>query len=242
MPRQKYGKIYEDLKQHIEDGDYPQRSVLPSEHTLIGIYGCSRNTVRRAISDLVAEGYVQSIHGKGVIVIYQPSESAAFDIGQIESLKEAAERLNMPFRTDVIRFTEMVVDERVAKRTGFPVGESVFYIMRARYFNEQAVILDHNWFLKRLMPGLTPEIAAVSVYDYLEHDLGESIVTTRRRLSVESITEVDEVYLDMKEYNCLAVVTSDTYNADGVMFEHTQSRHRPDLFTFNTQAHRRKQK
>ncbi len=240
MPRQKYKKIYEDLKERIENGDYPQGSVLPSEYTLIGIFGCSRNTVRRAIADLVDEGYVQSIHGKGVIVIYRPVESAAFEIGQIESLKEAARRLNMPFRTDVLRFSEIEVDERVAGRTGFPVGESLFYIMRARYFNDQAVILDHNWFLKRLMPDLTAEIAANSVYEYLENDLGETIVTTRRRLTVEGITEVDEVYLDMGDYNCLAVVTSDTYNADGVMFEHTQSRHRPDLFTFNTQAHRRK--
>ncbi len=240
MPKQKYREIYEDLKIHIENGDYPVRSALPPEYTLIGMYDCSRNTVRRAISDLVAEGYVQSIHGKGVIVIYQPVESAAFEIGQIESLKEAAERLQMSFRTEVVRFSEFEVDDKLSRRTGFSIGEKVFYLMRVRYLNDKGVILDHNWFLKRVMPELTPEIAARSVYEYLENELHETIVTTRRRLTVESITEVDEVYLDMGEYNCLAVVTSDTYNADGVMFEHTQSRHRPDLFTFNTQAHRRK--
>ena len=90
------------------------------------------------------------------------------------------------------------------------------------------------------MPDLTPEIASESIYEYLENELGETIVTTNRRLTVEKLTEVDDIYLDIKDYNCLAVVTSDTYNADGVMFEHTQSRHRPDRFTFNTQARRNK--
>lgn len=240
MPGQKYRHIYQDLKQRIEEGTYPSQSALPSEHTLIGIYSCSRNTVRRAIAELAEDGYVQSIHGKGVIVIYQERESAAFDIGQIESLKEAALRLNMSYRTEVIRFSDCIVDEILSKRIGFPVGEEVFYLMRVRYFDGEAVILDHNWFLKRLMPDLTPEIASESIYEYLENELGETIVTTKRRLTVEKLTEVDDIYLDIKDYNCLAVVTSDTYNADGVMFEHTQSRHRPDRFTFNTQARRNK--
>ena len=64
------------------------------------------------------------------------------------------------------------------------------------------------------------------------------IVTTKRRMSVEHATEIDEKYLDLGEYNCLAVITSQTYNGDGVMFEYTQSRHRPDKFVFYTQAQR----
>lgn len=36
----------------------------------------------------------------------------------------------------------------------------------------------------------------------------------------------------------MAVVTSHTYNSDGVMFEYTQSRHRPDYFSFQDNATR----
>jgi GntR family trehalose operon transcriptional repressor len=38
----------------------------------------------------------------------------------------------------------------------------------------------------------------------------------------------------------MAVVTSETYNAAGEMFEYTQSRHRPDMFAFYSVARRRK--
>ena len=54
----------------------------------------------------------------------------------------------------------------------------------------------------------------------------------------EKITEIDEKYLDLRDYNCMAVVTSHTYNSDGVMFEYTQSRHRPDYFSFQDNATR----
>lgn len=43
-------------------------------------------------------------------------------------------------------------------------------------------------------------------------------------MTVEKVTEIDEKYLDLniRDYNCVAVVSSQTYNSDGVMFEYTQ--------------------
>lgn len=238
MPTQKYAQIYFDLKEKIEDGTYPAQEYLPSEYTLIEHYKCSRNTVRRAIRQLANEAYVQSIHGKGVVVIYNKIPRNEFSLGGIESLKEAARRNNKTYRTKVIHFAEFVVDEYLHKKTGFALGEEIIFVQRVRYFDNIAMILDNNWFLKRVVRDLTPGICEDSVYEYMETKLGEVIVTTKRRLSVEHATEIDEKYLDLGEYNCLAVITSQTYNGDGVMFEFTQSRHRPDKFVFYTQAQR----
>lgn len=238
MAAQKYTQIYYDLKKKIEDGIYAEQNYLPSEYTLIEEYKCSRNTVRRAIRQLADNAYVQSIHGKGVVVIYHKTPKNEFSLGGIESLKEAARRNNRTYKTKVIHFADFVVDEYLNKKTGFAIGEELIYVQRVRYFDNVPEILDHNWFLKKIVKGLTPEIAEDSVYEYMEEQLGEVIVTTRRRLSVEPATEVDEKYLDLGENNCLAVITSQTYNKDGVMFEYTQSRHRPDRFVFYTQAQR----
>ena len=71
MPAAKYDAIYRSLREAIEHQEYPYQSTLPSEHQLIQMYDCSRNTVRRAIAQLGEEGYVQSVHGKGVLVLYQ---------------------------------------------------------------------------------------------------------------------------------------------------------------------------
>ena len=83
MPKAKFETIYKDLKQKIESQEYPYQELLPSENTMVDIYGCSRNTIRRAVSELAEVGYVQSLHGKGVRVIYQPVDQASFTIGGI---------------------------------------------------------------------------------------------------------------------------------------------------------------
>lgn len=92
MPRAKYTEIYKDLKMKIESEEYEFQELLPSENTLVQEYDCSRNTIRRAISDLVTDGYVQTMQGKGVRVIFQPVLQTSFTIGCIETFTESAKR------------------------------------------------------------------------------------------------------------------------------------------------------
>jgi len=241
LPKSKYEDIYRNLKQKIESNEFASQELLPSENSLIQIYDCSRNTVRRALSRLVADGYVQTIQGKGVRNIYQPAEKAAFTIGEIESFRESALRNGQKAETKVVLFLEMTADEKISRRSGFPTGSELYYLQRVHYLDGRPLILNHNYFLKEAVPGLTKEIAESSIYNYLENQLHMTIVNSRRIMTVEKITEIDEKYLELnaEDYNCMAVVTSYTYNSQGLMFEFTQSRHRPDSFRFQDNAVRR---
>lgn len=239
MPKAKYDFIYKDLKQKIESGEYEFQELLPSENTLIQTYDCSRNTIRRAIGALVTDGYVQTMQGKGVRNIFQPTLQTSFTIGNIESFKESAARNHLTSRTKVLHFAEITADQKISNKTGFPVGSNLYYIQRLHFLDDKALILNHNYFLKDVVTGLTPEIAENSIYHYLEQTLNISIVSSKRIMTVEKMTEIDEKYLELGDYNCLAVVSSQTFNGDGIMFEYTQSRHRPDYFSFQDNATRR---
>lgn len=239
MPKAKYAEIYKNLKRRIETGEYEFQEMLPSENILIQEFDCSRNTVRRAISDLVADGYVQTMQGKGVRIIYQPAQQTSFTIGSIESFRESTLRNNQKPETKVIHFAELIVDEKISQKTGFNIGDEIYYLQRLHFLDEKALILNHNYFLKRVVSNLTVEIAENSIYDYLENTLGVNIVTSRRIITIEKMTQIDEKYLDLGDYNCMAVVSSQTFNSDGIMFEYTQSRHRPDSFSFQDNATRR---
>lgn len=240
MPKSKFELIYIDIKRKIESQEYNYQDLLPSENTLSGNYKCTRNTIRRAIQSLVSEGYVQTMHGIGVRVIYQPVDQNTFTIGGIESFQESAARNHRESKTKVIQFTELIVDERIAKHSGFPIGTELYYIQRVRYLDGKPLILDINMFLKSLIPNLTKQIAEKSIYEYLENELGMSIVTSKRKVTVERITEIDEKHLELNDYNCLAVISNQTYNSDGILFEYTKSRHRPDYFSFQDTATRKR--
>ncbi|HIZ47900.1 MAG TPA: trehalose operon repressor [Candidatus Gemmiger excrementavium] len=240
MPKAKYEAIYRSIKKKIEAQDYAYQSLLPSENTLILQYGCSRNTVRRALADLIDDGYIQPIQGKGVRVIYQPVGKTTFIIGGIETFQETARRNRLHAVTRVVRFESVTADEAFAARSGFWPGDALWAVERVRYLDDKALILDVNYFLQDLVPGLTADIAARSIYEYIESVLGMQIVTSKRKMTVEHATTRDEELLDLDGYDCVAVVTNQTFNADGIMFEYTQSRHQPDYFCFQDIATRRK--
>ena len=240
MPKAKYEGIYRSIKKRIEAQDYPYQSLLPSENTLIEEYACSRNTVRRAIAELTTDGYVQAMQGRGVRVIYQPVGKTTFTIGGIETFQETAHRNRLRAVTKVTRFDTIQADERLAAQSGFSVGAELWAVQRVRYLDGKALILDINYFLKEFVPGLTAEIAAHSIYDYIENVLGMQIITSKRRITVEHATAQDEALLDMDDYDCVAVVTNQTFNSEGLLFEYTQSRHQPDYFSFQDIATRKK--
>ncbi len=238
MPKNKYDAIYQVLRNRIQDGVYPFQQLLPSEAMLTGEFQCSRNTVRRAIELLSAEGFVQSVHGKGVIVIYKAEKHSIFSLNRIESFTEAALRNHLNYRTEILLFLELKTDAHIHRRTDFPVGCDIYYVQRLRYIDDIPLIIDHNYFRKDVVAELTEELAKGSVYAYLEEQLGVIITTTKRVIRVDPITEHDEMYLHLEGCNCVAAVNNSTYNSDGVMFEFTQSRHSPKYFEFHEVSRR----
>lgn len=238
MPKSKYDTIYQVLRERIENGTYALQQLLPSEAHLTNEFACSRNTVRRAIRMLSAEGFVQSVRGKGVVVIYESGRQSVFSLNRIESFTEASTRNKRNYKTRILLFSELTTDSHIHRRTGFPIGCEIYYIQRLRYIEDVPLIMDHNYFRKDIAIGLTKELAQGSIYAYLEQELGVTITTTKRIIRVEPITEHDETYLQLDGCNCVATVNNSTYNSDGVMFEFTQSRHSPKCFEFHEISHR----
>ncbi|MGV9636603.1 GntR family transcriptional regulator [Nocardia rhamnosiphila] len=58
-------KVSRELRQGIAAGDYRGGGKLPTEAELAQRYGVSRQTVRRAFQDLVADGTVYRVPGRG---------------------------------------------------------------------------------------------------------------------------------------------------------------------------------
>ena len=231
-----YYEIFEDLRERIESGEFAYQSYIPSESVLVEEYECSHNTLRKALSVLRLHGYVQPIQGKGVLVIWKPDTFARFVLGDIETFAEACERNGLQAHTTVRSFAQIVCDSHVAAMTGFGVGDHLYRVERVRHMNGSALIYDINYFLESAVPGLTPAVVEDSVYQYVEGTLGMQISTSKRTVKIEHVTPADRLALDLLDYSMVAVVISQTFNSEGVHFETTFSRHRPDFFTFHDTA------
>lgn len=159
MPKAIYEGIYREIRSRIINRTYAFQEMLPTEAELTAEFGCTRNTVRRALSMLADQMFVQPIHGKGVRVIWLKGETDMLGaLEEVESFGEFAKRNNAVASTEVKSFEHLICTEQLSRRLGFKVGEELIRVVRVRSLNGSARQVDHGYFLESIAKGLTPRL------------------------------------------------------------------------------------
>ena len=84
MPKQVADEVVAQLRNRIEAGEWDATGRLPPERVLAEEFGFARNTVRRAVALLEAEGLVNRQVGRGTYLTKPDSDSFA---GVVERIK-----------------------------------------------------------------------------------------------------------------------------------------------------------
>lgn len=230
MNKNIFSQIYTDYTQRIETGLLKTGIKLPSENEIAEEYATSRETVRKALHLLSQNGYIHKIRGKGSYVL--DINRMEFPISGLVSFKELSERLGRSARTLVHETIRIPCPQNVARQLQITEQEEVWKVVRAREIEEEKVILDKDYFLASVIPALTAEIAADSIYAYLEGDCSLKIAYAKKEISVEKVSAEDKRLLDLGRDTHIVVVRNYVHLEDTTLFQYTESRHRLDKFQF----------
>lgn len=237
MATSKFEKIYTTIKNEVINGTYNDTMQLPTETELSQRFSVSRNTIRKAIQLLNEEGLVYSVKGRGVVILENMHVNRLFfDTRNFHGLNALSETLAsekiISKKTKIIDFKEVTIDDKLSQTIAFPLGERCYYIERVRIINNKAMLYDCNYFKKRIVKGLTKEIAIRSVYNYIEQELDFDVVASKTISTIKSATEKDYKFLDLEGNNCVGERIIFAYSDTGELFEHSISRYIPNEFSF----------
>ena len=221
----KYKEVYNDIKEKIK-----------SESDLAHKYSYSKDTIRKALSMLELDGYIQKIKGKNSMVL----ENGRFknSLSNLRTSKELNKIENIDIHTNLI---EMEVVSRIKEIMDvFEVSDDVsFYkISRTRVLDGEALEYEITYLDKRVVPFLDKKIVESSIYDYLEKKLHLKISHSRREIKFRYATEEEKKYMDLKNFDSVVVIESHTYLSNGTLFQYGINSYRPDKFAFSTVAKR----
>jgi DNA-binding GntR family transcriptional regulator len=139
--------IRDGIRARIEDGLWTGR--IPSEPELVKLFGASRETVRKALAVLEAEGQIYRVHGKGTFV------EAAVSFNPLSATLSITEELAR----------SKVVVENTVLATGWVAPEAIPSPFLAALFAGEARV----WRLERLRMG-RHQLLAVEVSYFREQD------------------------------------------------------------------------
>lgn len=78
-----YIQLKNILREKIINGYYKEGDLIPSETKLLNKYNITRFTIRKAIDQLVNEGLVYRVHGKGTYVCFKEAKYFLWNFGGI---------------------------------------------------------------------------------------------------------------------------------------------------------------
>ena len=237
MKESKYVTIYKEWKEKIESGQIAEGERLPTESSLMESYQVSRDTVRKSLNLLEQNGYIQ--RGRGRASLVMPKQRYTFPLSEIASFQEVNNLAYAHAETEVVNLDILQDSHKIKKIFQQSVNGEVYELIRVRRMKDEAVILDKDYFVRDVVPRLPLNECKVSVYRYLEEELGLQISYAVKEITVQKANAEDYELLDMGDYNMVVVVKSHTYLENNTLFQCTESRHRPDKFRFVDLAKRK---
>lgn len=175
-----YQKVADDIKKNILSGTYEVGSLIPTENELEQKYEVSKITVRKAVEQLVAEGYLNKKSGIGTRVI---SNNLFNKLSKARSYSSIIGEQGM--LTKEILDVKTVDVSQTPLKTAFE-NQNVVYIKRLYSLNAKPFIIVEHYLPNVKIPEVSDELKYQSLYKFLK-DSGQEISSFKDDFSAVNI-------------------------------------------------------
>ena len=142
-----YQQVIDIIKNEINSGAYKAGARIPNEFELAESYKVGRVTVRRAIEELVQQGYLTKRQGKGTFVNAPKLKRKIRQKDDVQSFSDACRVNGMEPGACVISRKILPADSTEAQFFGVPVGTDLICVERVRTADGVPVMLENNAFV-----------------------------------------------------------------------------------------------
>lgn len=223
-PVPKHAQLREILLDLVENHLAPDERI-PSERELMAGYGVSRATVREAIGQLVAEGRLHRIHGKGTFVGRERVESQL----HLASFTDDMRRRGLEPATLVRSVSDEAAAPALQAVLGLGPDARVWRVERLRLAGGVPMAHEIGYHPVHLMPGLAAQDLSGSLYDLFATHYGLVIDHGEQSVWAEVADRVQGTLLGVPTGAPLMVFRR-TSSAGQVPVEHITSWYRGDRY------------
>lgn len=229
-----YAQIIESIQERIENGDWQPGYQLPGESELCLMFNVSRTVIRQALGELVYEGLITRMKGKGTFVA-EPKIGESLVQKLTGFYHDMAER-GYEQVTEVLEQDVIPASPKVASYLHLREGEQVHRFTRKRSVLGEPIVLVTTYLPYQLCQGLENEdFTTQSLYETLEHKYGFTIVSGKRTVEAVPANEYEAQVLEIEKGAPLILLDSISYLGDGTPIEYYHALHRGDRTRFEVE-------
>lgn len=137
-----YLQVKVELENKIKSGELKAGDRIYSENELCQRYGVSRITAKKSLDELVKDGYLYRIQGRGSFV---QGPRIDHKLSNFYSFTEEVKARGMVAGATVLNVEKIEPDQEIMDYLGIADTEMVYYIRRLRKADDAIIALDHSY-------------------------------------------------------------------------------------------------
>ena len=216
----RYYEIQQQLRARIAqlEPDEP----LPSDAMLCEEFHVSRMTARNAVRQLVQEGFVYRVPGRGTFVAGGPAHRQT---GKVMSFTDQMRRSGREPRSRLVERVVRSATESEVRRLGLRPAACVVAVRRVRLADGEPIALEVARFPEGCAPAiLAADLESQSLHSTLVAD-GHLPISGRGTITAETASAEDAALLDVRKGEPLLVERRLIVDQEGKPLELTESRY-----------------
>jgi GntR family transcriptional regulator len=202
---------------------------IPAERDLAVECRTSRTTVRKAVTELVAEGRLVRRQGSGTFVA-EPKLTWPL---MVSGFTEQAATNGLSVQTKLVSTERIPATPELADRLGIRRGGQVLALELLRSVNGTPMALERVHLAARRFPGLAAAVArSGSLYEVLLDRFGVSVEHAVETIETAPAAPREAALLETETGSPMLLVCQHSHTADGEPVEWVRSWYRGDRYTF----------
>jgi len=235
--------LYYQLKELLLDfiQNASEHTVIPTEAWLCEHFAISRTTVRQALGELTAEGYIVRHKGKGSMVVSRKIEQDFLIV--LESFNDEMQEKGLIPKTQVLSKSIIQPSLSVQKALNLSAAEDVVQLVRLRGINNEPVVLVTTYLpADRYCLGgiIEQDLELQSMYKLMETIYGVSITSSRRMLEIRLAGDFEAFHLGVQKGSPLQYIETISSSETGQPVEYSRAFYRGDNNKFVIETKRKK--
>lgn len=196
--------IVEEIQNLYRPGD-----LLPSESEMVECFKVNRHTVRMAIEELVTQGVVGKLQGKGTIVL---QKKINYPIHSNTRFTETLENAGRQPESKVLRKIGIPAQGEVAERLQLKEGEPVILIETLRNMDGATFSTVSHYFPLEKVYDVMRKYEGGSLHQFIFERYGIRLQRTRSLISAKLPDEADISNLEISPNSPVLLVKSVNVN------------------------------